>query len=276
MLLNEIRPGPSLARYIRLYRIIDFHFADATSIPPKFYSPRPEHCLQFYPKDTETVSYPTQQTSIANKRATLTGQHTILQCRQVGKTFLSFQVVFQPTALHQLTGINLAELANVYTDAEDLFGSDTRLVNEQLSEATSYPQMVQIVERFLTGLIKKAGKQERSIDRSAMMMLSEEEHFKLDSFLKQSHLCHRQFDRTFKERVGIAPKQFLQIIRFDKAFRLKNRYPQLDWLSVALRCGYHDYQHLVKDYKNFTGYTPTQFFAIDNNAPERVFGEAEV
>ena len=43
----------------------------------------------------------------------------------------------------------------------------------------------------------------------------------------------------------------------------------------AIRCGYHDYQHLVKDYKEFTGYTPPQFFAIDNGSPERVFGDAE-
>jgi AraC-like DNA-binding protein len=72
------------------------------------------------------------------------------------------------------------------------------------------------------------------------------------------------------------PKQFLQISRFDKAFRMKNRFPGRDWLSVALHCGYYDYQHLVKDYKEFTGYTPTQFFAIDNHAPERILGDVEI
>jgi AraC-like DNA-binding protein len=63
--------------------------------------------------------------------------------------------------------------------------------------------------------------------------------------------------------------------RFDKAFRMKNRFPDRDWLSIALHCGYYDYQHLVKSYKEFTGYTPVQFFAIDNHAPERILGHAE-
>jgi transcriptional regulator GlxA family with amidase domain len=89
-------------------------------------------------------------------------------------------------------------------------------------------------------------------------------------------LCQRQFDRKFLERVGISPKQYLQVIRFDKAFRMKNRFPQKDWLTIALHCGYYDYQHLVKDYKEFTGYTPNQFLAIDNNAAERTFGEREI
>jgi AraC-like DNA-binding protein len=57
---------------------------------------------------------------------------------------------------------------------------------------------------------------------------------------------------------------------------MKNRSPQKDWLSIALHCGYYDYQHLVKDYKEFTGYTPAQFFAIDNQAPERMLGDVEI
>lgn len=276
MLLNEIKPSPFLTEYIRLYRIIDFHFEGVVSVPPKMYSPRPEHCLQFYPRDTETVSYPTREGIISNKRVTLIGQHTVLQHRYIGKSFLSFQVVFQPAALHRLTRMDLSELANVYTDAEEVFGTATRAVNEQLFGAASYTEMVHIVESFLVELVKKCRKDNQAVDLSAAMMLAEEEHFTLDVFLKESHLCHRQFDRKFKERVGIPPKQFLQVIRFDKAFRLKNRRPHMDWLSVALHCGYHDYQHLVKDYKTFTGYTPTQFFALDINAPERAFGYAEI
>jgi hypothetical protein len=56
-------------------------------------------------------------------------------------------------------------------------------------------------------------------------------------------------------RIGIPPKQFLHIIRFDRSFRMKNRFPDKDWFSIAIDCGYQDYQHLAKDYKAFTGYT---------------------
>jgi AraC-like DNA-binding protein len=276
MLLNEIKPSLFLTDFIRLYRIIDFQFTGTVIIPPKNYSPRPEQCLQFYPKDSETVKHPDSDSCVSNKKVSCIGQHTKTLQRYVGKNFLSFQVLFQPGAFYRITGVAMHELANMYLDAEDIFGSCVREVNEELFSATSYPQMIQIVETFLSTLVRKANRREHPIDITGRTMFQQNEQYSLDGFLKASCLGHRQFDRMFKERVGIPPKQFLQIIRFDRAFRMKNRHPDKDWLSIAIHCGYHDYQHLVKDYKEFTGFTPKQFFEIDNQAPERAFGDAEV
>ena len=276
MLFNEIKPSAFLSDYIRLYRIIDFNFPDGATIPFKAYPPRPEQYLQFFPKDTETVKYPDSDISISNKKVAIIGQHTIVSHRYVGKDFFCFQVVFQPGALYRITGISLNELANTYLDAEDIFGTSIRFVNEQLYRAKSYIEAIPIVETFLKRLIKNSKKTKDNIDAIGNLMLLADEQYNVDKFIKEACLCHRQFDRKFKERVGISPKLFLQIIRFDKAFRMKNRHSQKDWLSIALHCGYYDYQHLVKDYKEFTGHTPTQFFEIDNKAPERFFGDAEI
>lgn len=276
MLLNDIKPSLFLTEFIRLYRIVDFKFPDAATIPFKAYSPRPEHCLQFYPKDCESVNYPHSDLAISGKKTTIIGQHTIVNHRHVGKEFLSFQVVFQPGALFRLTRIPSDELKNVYMDAEDIFGNQVSFVNEQLFHAGSYAEMVSVVETFLIGLMKKCKWEQYPVEVISKMMLRKNDTFCLDNYIKEACLSHRQFDRKFKELVGIAPKQFLQIIRFDRAFRMKNRFPNKDWLSVAIHCGYHDYQHLSKDYKEFTGCTPVRFSEIENGAPEWVFGDAEV
>jgi AraC-like DNA-binding protein len=276
MLLNEVKPSPFLSEFIRLYRIVDFHFPRDVSLPCKVYPPRPEHCLQFYPRDTETVEYTEKKVVVSNKKATILGQHTIVNNRFVGRDFLVFQVVFQPGALYRITCIPAAELTNNYLDAEDIFGSATRLVNEQLFDANNYGEMIQIVELFLHRLTSKANKSQHCVDVIGRKMTVQNERYCLNEFVKASCLSHRQFGRKFTERVGISPKQYLQIIRFDKAFRMKNRYPDKDWLTVAVHCGYYDYQHLVKDYKEFTGYTPNEFLEIEGKAPERTFGEKEV
>jgi transcriptional regulator GlxA family with amidase domain len=87
-----------------------------------------------------------------------------------------------------------------------------------------------------------------------------------------SSLSVRQFIRKFEERTGVSPKTFDRIVRFDRAYRLKNNRPDLDWLSIALYSDYYDYQHLAKDYKDFTNSTPVGFYDIDLKAPERTFG----
>jgi AraC-like DNA-binding protein len=57
---------------------------------------------------------------------------------------------------------------------------------------------------------------------------------------------------------------------------LKNKYPEKDWFTIAVHSGYYDYQHLSKVYKEFTGFTPTEFFKIESHSPERLFGDVEM
>ena len=63
--------------------------------------------------------------------------------------------------------------------------------------------------------------------------------------------------------------------RFDQMVKLKNAQPNKDWLSVALELGYYDYQHLVREYKEFTRLTPTEFARKESGVPEMVFSNAE-
>ncbi|WP_212003880.1 helix-turn-helix domain-containing protein [Chitinophaga sp. HK235] len=275
-MIFDVKPGLFLSDYVRLYRIVDFRFPDGFVVPCKVYPPRPEYCLQFFPKDMETAQYPDSGLVIGKKKVIMMGQHSKLIHRYPGNEFLCLQVIFQPGGFHQLTNIPSEYLVNKYMDAEDILGKNIHLINEQLFYAKSYAAMIDVIEKFLTDFIKKTKIVKHPVDDISIQMLREEELFSVDKFLKTACLSHRQVDRKFKERIGMPPKQFLQLIRFDRAFRMKNRFSRKDWLSIALHCGYHDYQHLAKEYKEFTGKTPAQFFEIDNNAPERALGDVEI
>ena len=56
---------------------------------------------------------------------------------------------------------------------------------------------------------------------------------------------------------------------------MKNIFPDMDWLRIAIECNFHDYQHLAKNYKEFTGLPPAAFHEVENKSPERNFGLAE-
>ncbi len=275
MILDNIMPNESLKEFVRIYRIIEFIFSDGIVIPLKAYTPRPEHCLQFYLKDTETVKFPHSNLTVTDKKVVISGQPTLIHHRFVKKEFLTFQIVFQPGALYRLTGIPSSEITNCYFDAEDILGKSVREVNEQLYHAADYHKMICIIEEYLHTLIKKSAlKTEHSIDVIGKLMLQPLHQNSLDWYAKEACICYRQFDRKFKERLGIKPKEYERIIRFDKVFRMRNRFPNKDWLSIALHCGYYDYQHLSKEFKEFTDKTPTDFFEI--KGPEYMFGEREI
>ena len=275
MLINEIKPSPSLADHIRLYRIIDFSFPSHIKIPGKAYPPRPEHCLQFMARDPERVGPTGEGATTGYSGAIFMGPHTKVIHRYPKHATLGFQVIFQPGSMHFLTGIPAIELTDIYTGASDIFGKEADLVNEQLSNANGYAEMVHNVEAYLQRLIRKRKSVSHPVEQVAREWLQKDHGFSVDKLARAACLSRRQLDRKFNEWIGLSPKLFLQLARFDKAFRMKNRYPEKDWLAIAMHLEYHDYQHLVKDYKLFTGYTPKQFFDIDNNAPERLLGDAE-
>jgi len=275
MLLNNILPGKHLQAYVRFYRIIDFDFSndlhEAAWI--KAYRPRIEHCLQFTPFDNEAVDYP-QKKNISFKVA-LFGQQTLLTHRKVGKRFLNFQVVFQPGVLNTMLRLPMDEFSNVYCEAELFFGKCLHDVNEQLACCDGHGEMIVKVEGFLQRLLSRKMTALHPINKIARSLMLPELSQNMEWFAEQSNLCYRQFDRAFMSNTGIAPKDFRTLVKLDHAYLLKNRNPKENWLSIALKSGFYDYQHLSKSYKKFIGYSPAEFNLIEQQAPERHFGDFE-
>ncbi|MET0244466.1 MAG: helix-turn-helix domain-containing protein [Flavitalea sp.] len=277
MTLSDFLPSPAIGAYVRLFRIIDFDFGAGTLLPYKAYPPRPEDCLQFFPKGEEILKNAEAGLILNPKAVVVVGQQTkVIQRHLLTSRILTLQIVFQPGVLSWLTNISSSELRDQCFDATELFGYSIRLINEQLEAANGYHEMISVAERFILSIATKNKEHHNPLHHITKLMMNEQETYSVDKFSALAHLSHRQFDRRFREHAGLSPKTFLQLVRFDKAFRMKNRHPDYDWLKIAIHNGYHDYQHLAKDYRAFTGHTPVQFLALDNASPERAFGDAEI
>jgi AraC-like DNA-binding protein len=274
MLLKDFLPSPVLREYVSTLFILHFTFSAGDVLFDKAYSPRPENCLCFYPRDPEYVTYPGESQPKKRPPVYLIGQHTVLTRRTVGRDFLAIFVSFQPGALLRLTGIPSWELTNTYQPAEEVLSKEVHLVNERLYYARSYPEMLATVEAYLIQLIKRSRQGAHGIDKAAQLLLrgaAPSVHW----LAQESCLSPKQFERKFKERTGINASLLARIARFHESVKLKNTRPDLDWLDIALTCGYFDYQHLARDCKDFTGLTPPAFSRLDGQAPERQFGLQE-
>lgn len=275
MMLKDLAPHPLLTEFVQCYRIVDFDFANASEPILKAYAPRPEICLHFFLRERELVQLGDEPIKDYNFPIVLAGQQTsVIHRYLVGKNFITFNIVFQPTALFRLTGISAFELTNQYLDAELILSSRIRLVLEQLQHAGSYTQMTGIADRFIESLIEKAQRKEHPLDAVSRLMINSGGKASIDWLARESYLSTKQFTRKFHERTGVHPKTYLRIVRFNRAVNMKNAYPARDWLRIALECDYFDYQHLVRDYKQFTKRTPNDFHHIEGNSPERRLGLA--
>jgi AraC-like DNA-binding protein len=273
MICQDFIPSPHLQQYIKRYHVRHFIFPNTSNIPFKPYVPRPEQTLAFYPRGHELVEYVASHKFIKRPKSMIMGQYLERTNRHLnGSEFCTFLVEFHPGVLYRITGIPFYELTNTFIDAESVFSKEVRLTSERLNSTENYQEMIKIVERFLYSLVNRIRKDAHPIDTIANILIEHPENSSILQLAKDSFLCTRQFERTFKQRMGISPKLFSRIAKVNKAFRIKYNYPCDDWLSIALACGYQDYQHLVKDFKGFSGVLPTTYFLEDTKSPERFFG----
>lgn len=274
MILRDFLPDPKLEELVQCYRIAHFDLDNSQQIFFKAYPPKPEVCLHFILYGNIEIECKKLNKRIPQFPVTMIGQQTSLLPRYNTSNLFNFQIVFQPTAVFLLTGIPAYELTDSYYNAEDIF-PHIRQVLGLLQEANSYNELLSIANRYISSLADASRYSIFPLDTVANRMIKRTEDNRIDSLARESFLCTKQFERNFYERVGVNPKTFARIIRFNKAFNTKNANPSWDWLRVATACDYFDYQHLVKDYKHFTELTPNAFHLQEQRSPECLFGLAE-
>jgi transcriptional regulator GlxA family with amidase domain len=130
--------------------------------------------------------------------------------------------------------------------------------------------MVEVVETYLVRSVARATRNVLPVDRAAARLTADPRPISLDWLARQACLSPRQFNRKFTERIGVGPKLYSRLVRYHRAYRFKEVHPDIAWPTVAIECGYTDYQHLVRDFRQFTDATPNSWLQEDAESPENV------
>jgi AraC-like DNA-binding protein len=270
MIYKYIKPSSILQDFVRDYLVAHFIFDKNEPVPFKPYAPKPEQGITFFPKGFVSIQDQYTGSIIQAPKVAIFGQQVSRYNFHLTQEYLMLRVHFHPGALYRLLGTPLFEFTDQYSDAAAVVNREVEDVNESLAASNDYAQMIQIIEKYLLSKIKKINKDSYLIDKVAALMYAEPSKISLDYLANQACLSPRQFNRKFTERIGVGPKLYSRIIRFYRAYQYKEMHPGTDWLTIAVLFDYSDYQHLVKDFKEFAGVTPAIWVNEDNQSPERI------
>lgn len=82
----------------------------------------------------------------------------------------------------------------------------------------------------------------------------------IEELTKRNFVTARQLERNFKKYIGISPKEFVNIVRFQFALeKIKHNKQRKSLLEIAFEGGYYDHSHLTNEIKRYTGHSPSQF-----------------
>jgi len=219
------------------------------------FPPLPEHAILFYPHDKPIVQDVITKKTHALYGCTITGPQSQRTILSLGQNHLMIKIGFQPGALHRLLRQPMQTMLQVDYDGEAVFGKTVRHVIDALANSISFNDMKDITNDFMLSQLTKI-KKPVAIDYIIPEIIKHGGMLKIDVLVDKSCMSSRSFERAFKDRMGLSPKFYSRLVRFGKAWILKESNPKITWTEVAYQCNYFDQMHLIRDFKTFTNANP--------------------
>ncbi len=254
--VNFQRPAPILRRYVQFYAQRELRLRDplvVQSVPA-----RAAPIVEFVFGDPIKIRYPGSSVEENSPRAVIVGMLTRPhgELRLQG-TLTSFVIMFQPVGLSALFPVDLRGLTDRDYDARCVAGKSVAELEQRLADCDSFGSRVSVADAFLARRIPN----HLNIDGLSIavdVVLARNGRVPMPELAAYSGISNRQFERTFGERFGMRPKLYARIVRFQSALDSKARSSTKSWTDVAHEFGYHDQMHMIHDFEEFTGDTPTE------------------
>jgi AraC-like DNA-binding protein len=184
------------------------------------------------------------------------------------------EVWLAPLGAYTLLGLPMDELRGQTVDLTDVLGATGRRLAEQLREAPTWRQRFALVDEFLLRRLGGGPRPSPEVGWAWGRLVATAGAASIGRIANEVGWSHRHLIARFRQQVGLAPKTAARLVRLDGVWRgLDDRRP-LDWGQLAADAGYADQAHLIRDFRQFTGTTPTEFLARVRAA--RRDGEDEV
>jgi AraC-like DNA-binding protein len=165
---------------------------------------------------------------------------------------------FHPHGAGSMFSQPMHELSGLFTPVEDLSAALSRNLNRALES----PDPIAGVEAALLRMAGKSRAGDLLVAEVVRRMILANGAIDLAALAQELGLSLRQLERRFLAAVGLAPKLFCRIQRFNNVFAVMGQ-PSCNWVETAVACGYYDQAHLIRDCKDLSGTTPATLLAKD-------------
>jgi len=156
---------------------------------------------------------------------------------------------------------------DLVSDLADILGGPIKMLYAQLLEAKDITKRIDLIETFLIKKLISSEKRSFKIDKVGNILSSLKKNpgeTSLDRIATTHGITPRYLHKLIYQNTGLSPTAFNKILRFQYSLKLiaKNDQP---FTSIAYESGYFDQSHFIRDFKSFTGITPSAY--MDNLTP---------
>ncbi|NUW46115.1 helix-turn-helix domain-containing protein [Nonomuraea rhodomycinica] len=182
-------------------------------------------------------------------------------------------VHFKPWGIAPFAGLPASELRNRWVPVDAVWHRSVDRIREQVGAVASATGTLRVLEAELRSRLAEAPSRGLDLVRHTGMRL-ETSHgvVPVGALADAAGVSGNHLAAQFTSHVGVTPKRVARIYRFAQLIVSVDALGPVDWSQVALTAGYFDQAHFSKEFKDFTGHTPTEYLALRRRFPaERGF-----
>lgn len=172
-----------------------------------------------------------------------------------------FFILFEPAGVNRLFSLPMHEFTDQDFEAESVLGPVIVGLHQRLGECLTFEERASVVDQFLLRRALAAGGFD-GVSAAANQIIRRGGCARISAFANSAGLSLRQFERRFMRQVGMGPKLFARIARFEAVMDLMARASTESWTNVAHHFGYFDQMHMVHEFAEFTSQTPTETLRV--------------
>lgn len=250
----EILPSASLAPYIKNYTVVTID--------------KPLDNEVFYPSGyvdlVVNISGGAAATNINGKRKDtpaieLLGQLTLPTRLTVAQGTSVLIARIYPHASALFFSAPISEFTNYATDMYDVALSENKELYDRIMETDGLTSKIRILETYFLQQLKKNEtrlKKVLVVQNLSQQLFLHHQSLDLPSLAQHSGLSERYIQKLYLANIGISPAAFTSVVRFNKSLQLVLNTPQ-SLTGIAYDSGYYDQAHFIKEFRKFTGITPS-------------------
>ncbi len=189
----------------------------------------------------------------------VSGVHTHSVMLDTSTRFSIVGVSFKPGGGFPFFPMPAGELHNLSVPLEAVWGRRAHEVCERLMVAPTHVEKCKVVEQALIASGRGRLAQHRAVQYAVAELGRAERPRPVASVVDDIGLSQRRFIDIFRNEVGVTPKAFSRVRRFQHVLGCVEHVTDVDWMEVALSAGYFDQAHFIHDFREFAGVSPSMY-----------------
>jgi AraC-like DNA-binding protein len=166
---------------------------------------------------------------------------------------------FKPGGLTPFVKMPARELCGQIVELDALWGRAADDLRDAMLESPTLAAKFQVLEGFLLRQALRPLCPDSPVAAALRLFEDSAAVARIENVARLLGMSHKHFIERFRAEVGLSPKRFCRIRRFQRALGDIQARRSVDWTDVAYASGYCDQSHLIHDFRAFSGLTPTEY-----------------